>query len=76
MSDEFDPDELYEETDRETIARWIESVEEALDSGKKYPDKIVKFVSAIRTRFDTDEEDEHPLSGPQLVRLRTLYERS
>lgn len=81
MSDDFDPDELYEETDRDTLARWIEAVEENIEigparGGTRYTDREMKFVTSIRTRLDADTEEEKPLSGKQLVWLRTLYERS
>lgn len=81
MSDEFDPDELYEDTDRDTIARWIEAIEENVEvgparGGTRYSEREVQFVESVRARFDAREDDEHPLSGKQLVWLRSLYERS
>ncbi len=79
MSDE-DAETLYQETDRETIEMWLESVEENIEledrGGTKYRDNEKEFVEDMRSRFEERHGRAKPLTGKQLRWLKSLYDRS
>jgi hypothetical protein len=77
----YDPEELYEETDRDTIEKWLSAVEEnisvgAARGGASFSDREKEFIESIREQFDSRKSARKPLSGKQLAWLATLYDRS
>jgi hypothetical protein len=82
MSD-YDSEELYEETDVDTMRKWLEGCESAAEvplhrGGTDFNEWERSFIESIREQFDerTEQGRSKPLSGKQLVTLRRLYDRT
>jgi hypothetical protein len=80
--EEYDADELYEDTEPDTIKEWLEACEGAStvtksNGGPGYSKWEQDFLESIREQFDEKRNDrKHPLSGKQLVKLHQLYDRT
>lgn len=77
----YDPEELYQETDRASIEKWLESVEENVAvgtarGGAAFSDREKEFILSVREQVDARKDRQKPLSGKQLAWLRSLYDRS
>ena len=77
MAEEYDADELYEETEKETMESWLEDCETAVTaSNSPFSKWEQEFIESIREQFDERKDDrKHPLSGKQLVKLHQLYDK-
>lgn len=78
---EHDPEELYQETDRDTMVSWLEAVEENIAVGEsrggaRFSDREKEFIESVREQLDARASARRPLSGKQLAWLRSLYDRS
>jgi hypothetical protein len=79
--DDYDPDDLYESTEPATIQKWLEACEEAAEvplhrGGTAFSVKEREFIESLREQFDERQTRRRPLSGKQLVWLRSLYDRT
>ena len=83
MSCDYDSDELYEDTDVASIAKWLEACEDAAEvalhrGGTSFSEWERGFIESIREQYDRRilQESSKPLSGKQLVILRRLYDKT
>lgn len=80
---DYDSEELYEETEPDTILKWLEGCESAAEvalhrGGTDFNEWERSFIVSIREQYDerTEQGRRKPLSGKQLVTLRRLYDRT
>jgi len=78
---DYDPEDLYQETDRPEIEKWIEACQEAKDvpkqnGGPAFTDWELEFLENVAGRFAERESAQHPLSGKQLLALRKMYDKT
>lgn len=74
-------EELYQETDRASIEKWLEAVEENIAVGEarggaRFSDREKEFIESAREQLDGRASASKPLSGKQLAWLRAIYDRS
>lgn len=71
---------LYQETDPDTIEKWLEAVESNIEcrhhGGTSYSDKEVEFIEDMRSHFEDRRGRSKPMTGKQLSWLKSLYDRS
>jgi hypothetical protein len=77
---EEEAETLYQETEPETIEKWLEAVETNIEckghGGTEYSDKEVEFIEDMRSLFEERRGRARPLTGKQLRWLKSLYDRS
>jgi hypothetical protein len=80
---DYDSEELYEETEPDTMLKWLEGCESAAEvalhrGGTDFTEWERNFITSIREQYDEKVEEgrRKPLSGKQLVTLRRLYDRT
>lgn len=78
---DYDPDDLLKTADLDDLNEWLEAITEAVEDGEYEPtpweedflesmaEKLEAFVA------DTEAEDQ-PLTGPQLVSLRGIFDKA
>lgn len=77
---EEEAEALYQETEPETIEKWLESIETNIEckgrGGTEYSDKEAEFVEDMRSQFENRRGRARPMTGKQLRWLKSLYDRS
>lgn len=70
----YEPHLLFRSTDVSDIQEWLEACEDVLDD---FSEKDQEFLDSCRQQFDAKvkQDIEQPLSGKQLVVLRTLFDK-
>jgi len=67
------PEELYDDTDTETIEEWIFECESADSDLMSLWEQ--SFVGSLREQFDRKRDQEKPLSGLQLLKLKQIHDK-
>lgn len=78
MPTDYDPEELYQSTDKVEMRLWLERAEEAIEEGApKLTDWEQEFIESVREQFDERSDKlRKPFSGKQLVILRKIYDKA
>jgi hypothetical protein len=78
---DYDAEELYQNTDSDSMERWLDDCEEVVDidlsrGGPGFSSWEKEFLSSLREQFDErSSRTKKPLTGKQLVILRKLWDR-
>lgn len=70
----YDPQDLYRNSSIPDIQEWLEACEDQMD---ELSEKDQEFVDSVRQQFDAQvkRDYERPLTGKQLVVLRSIYDK-
>jgi hypothetical protein len=78
---DYDPEELYQNTEPDTMERWLTDCEEVTGidksrGGPGFSSWEKEFLESVREQFDErSDRTNKPLTGKQLVVLHKLWDR-